>query len=140
VPGGGGGTASDLAPLAEGRCDDIGLQPIEPFSSTNMSRLRDAYETIVPEASRAKSDAEEHSVLLQLAVYQFEVMSEKPDPALAGTFLGSVAQVAMTSDLVDQVNWKLCVDPRTVQSSLIAKSAEAERNKRLEPSTSKRSL
>jgi len=74
------------------------------------------------------------------AVYQFEVMSEKPDPALAGTFLGSVAQVAMTSDLVDQVNWKLCVDPRTVQSSLIAKSAEAERNKRLEPSTSKRSL
>lgn len=138
VPGGGGGTATDLAPLDEVRCGDLSTGPLEPLSSVNLERLRVAYTAVLTREPPGVSEDEQQRAIIQLAVYQFEVLSRPKDFSLAGAFLGAVATVPITEQLVDHVNRTLCVDPSSVRSSSISSIAESERSKRIALGTLRR--
>ena len=66
--------------------------------------------------------------MFTLAVYQFELMSDKPDTTFAATYLAHASQVPLTADLVDKVNWRLCVAPKkAAANAAIATAGEATR-------------
>lgn len=52
-----------------------------------------------------------------LAVYQFELLSPRPDPKSAALSLAHVSRVPITPQLVDRLNWRLCIAPKQGDST-----------------------
>jgi len=67
------------------------------------------------------------SAILLLANYQAELEKRTPNPVLAGTYLGMVAKVPVTPQLISKVSSGMCVIAPSDQQDRIANVAEEQR-------------
>lgn len=124
TPGGGGpSTGAGLA--SAGRCDDVGggMTAQAQFSKANLARMSAVFAQIAPAAAAA---GELPSPYL-LANFQAELLKAKPDPLLAGTYLGLVAKEPVTPQAVQKAGWRMCAPVSGEQAQAIADVAESQR-------------
>ncbi len=132
--GGGGGTVTpyssppvSLESLAAScpYAEPMGIGAEGRISGENVLRLGAAGAYLNP---RADAAALQSSASL-LAGYQDALSGAKPDPVLAGTYLGLVAKEPVTADAVQRVSASLCVPVGIDQAAAIANIAEGQRQK-----------
>lgn len=127
--GGGGGAGTAFHLVGEARCGDMGtLNAGNRLDGKNLVRFREARSLLAPGARLPAS------AILLLANYQVEIEKQKPDPVLAGTYIGNVARLPVTPQLISQVSDGLCVIPPEDKKDEIAKVAEEQRLSILEKS------
>ena len=127
--GGGGGTGTAFHLVGEQRCADIGaLNAASRLGGKNLGRILDMQPLLAP-GTRLRGVS-----IMLLANYQSELEKEKPDPVLAGTYLGMVAKVPVTPQLISRVSWALCVVPPEGGQNQIAEIAEEQRQSLLNKS------
>jgi len=129
-PGPGGGGAYERTEVTEGRCDDINPESPDPFGQRNLLRLAAAHEKLAPGFDSTKS-REKEAAFFALAIYQHEMLAKQPDLLFAGSYLGSVAKAPVTPDLVQQLNFVLCIAPAGDRDARVAEIAEGQRSKLL---------
>jgi hypothetical protein len=124
TPGGGGPSAGPGLKSA-GRCDDVGagMTAQAQFSKANLSRMTAAYAVVAPKQA---AQGEMPSPYL-LANFQAELQKARPDPLLAGTYLGLVAKEPVTPEAVKQASWRMCTLVSNAQAETIADVAENQR-------------
>jgi hypothetical protein len=105
--------------------EPIGIGPQGRIAGENVARLAAVGANLNPAADRA---ALQSSAAL-LAGYQEALADPKPDPMLAGTYLGLVAKEPVTADAVQHVSASLCVPVGIDQATAIAHIAEGQRQK-----------
>lgn len=132
--GSGGGTVTphDVVPptleaLASScpHAEPVGLGPQARIAGENVARLGAVSANLNPVADLATLQ----SSAALLAGYQEALAGPKPDPMLAGTYLGLVAREPVTADAVRHVSASLCVPVGTDQATAIAHIAEGQRQK-----------
>jgi hypothetical protein len=101
------------------------LSPSARLAGINLERL-DAASGLL---SREDGTMPYASLRYLLASLQEELARERPDPLLAGTYLGESAVVPVTADMVAQVGETLCVPVTKDQAADIASVAEGQRLK-----------
>lgn len=101
------------------------LSPSARLSGINLERLDAASGLLSPEDGTMPYA----SLRYLLASLQEELARERPDPLLAGTYLGVSAVVPVTADMVAQVGETLCVPVTKDQAADIASVAEGQRLK-----------
>ena len=120
--GGSGGSGTAFHVIGEQRCEDMsGINASNRLEGKNLERFRSALSLLAPGASLNGSSA------LLLANFQTELARQAPDPVLAGTYLGMVAKVPVTTGLISKVSSGLCVIPPGENKSRIADVAEEQR-------------
>lgn len=122
---GGGGPSTGAGLTGAGRCDDVGagITAQAQFSRANLARMSAVFALIAPDAAAA---GETPSPWL-LANFQSELLKSKPDPLLAGTYLGLVANEPVTPEVVKQAGWRMCAPVGGDQAEAIAQVAEGQR-------------
>lgn len=132
--GGGGGTVTPysappvtLESLAAScpYAEPMGVGPEGRIAGENVMRLGAAGAYLNPRADAATLQ----SSASMLAGYQDALSGAKPDPVLAGTYLGLVAKEPVTADAVQRVSASLCVPVGIDQATAIANIAEGQRQK-----------
>jgi len=122
---GGGGPSATTSLQALARCDDVsGTMPsTQSLSGRNVQRATAARGILAP------ADVAEGAVPppYLLVSFQEELHKTKPDTLVAGTYLGLVAKVPVTGELVKQVAWRMCVPLDDTQANAIADAAEVQR-------------
>ena len=127
--GGGGGAGTAFHLVGESRCGDMGtLNAGNRLDGKNLVRFREARNLLAPNQRLPAS------AILLLANYQVELEKQKPDPVLAGTYIGNVAKLPVTPQLISQVSDGLCVIPPEDKQNEIANAAEEQRLSILEKS------
>jgi len=121
--GGGPSTTASLQSLA--RCDDVsGTMPsAQSLSGRNVQRATAARAILAP-ADVADGTVPPPYLLIS---FQEELQKAKPDTLVAGTYLGLVADVPVTREIVKQVAWRMCVPLEDAGASAIADAAEVQR-------------
>lgn len=124
TPGGGGPSASAGLKSA-GRCEDVSerMPSATQVSARNVQRATVARGMLAPEDV---ADGRVPPPYLMVS-FQEELQKPKPDPLVAGTYLGLMAKVAVDAELVKQVAWRMCVPLDDAQAGAIAEAAEAQR-------------
>lgn len=122
---GGGGPSATPGLQALARCDDVsGTMPsTQALSGRNVQRATAARGVLAP------GDVSEGGVPAPylLISFQEELQKAKPDALVAGTYLGLVAEVPVTEEIVKQVAWRMCVPLDDTQATAIADAAEVQR-------------
>jgi hypothetical protein len=120
--GGGGGAGTAFHLVGEARCGDMGtLNAGNRLDGKNLVRFREARSLLAP------NERLPASAILLIANYQAELEKQKPDPVLAGTYIGNVARLPVTPELISQVSDGLCVIPPEDKKREIANAAEEQR-------------
>ena len=120
--GGGGGAGTAFHLVGESRCGDMGsINAGNRLDGKNLVRFREARSLLAPGVKLPAS------AILLLANYQVELEKQKPDPVLAGTYIGNVARLPVTPQLISQVSDGLCVIPPEDKKDEIANVAEEQR-------------
>jgi hypothetical protein len=122
---GGGGPSTGPGLTSAGRCDDVGagMTAQAQFSRANLARMSAVFAQLAPGAVAA---GEMTSPYL-LANFQSELLKAKPDPLLAGTYLGLVAKEPVTAEAVKKAGWRMCAPVSSDQAEAIAQVAEGQR-------------
>lgn len=102
-----------------------GIRPSGRVSGENARRLSVVGAHLNPQADAAAL----RSSASMLAGYQDALSNAKPDPVLAGAYLGLVAKEPVTADAVQRVSASLCVPVGIDQATAIANIAEGQRQK-----------
>ncbi len=122
---GGGGPSAAAGLQALARCDDVSgaMSSAAAFSGRNVQRATAARAILAPE------DVAEGAVPSPylLVSFQEEVQKPKPDVLVAGTYLGLMAKVPVTEEIVKQVAWRMCVPLDEANAESIAANAEVQR-------------
>ena len=122
---GGGGPSATPGLQALARCDDVsGTMPsTQALSGRNVQRASAARGILAP------GDVSEGGVPAPylLISFQEELQKAKPDTLVAGTYLGLVAKVPVTEEIVKQIAWRMCVPLDDTQANAIADAAEVQR-------------
>jgi hypothetical protein len=108
-PGPGGGGSSRAASLSGSfRCSDVGpvLAQKARFSDKNMERGHEVQTALQSDATSSDDEYREHALL---ASFQEEMLKPKPDPEVAGTYLGLIAHTEVTPGVVKDVCFHMCV-------------------------------
>jgi hypothetical protein len=131
IPPGGGGMAAGISVLdGQPRCEDISPGVLEPLSTRNWSRLGTAFD-LVQAPDQAMPDQVRQRGMFTLAVYQFELLSEKPDIPAAATHLAAVSRVPVDPETIAKINWALCIGGGTPETaSTLANLAQARQHAR----------
>ena len=120
--GGGGGSGTAFHIVGEPRCADMGsLNTANRLAGRNLGRFRQVQSLLAPERKLPGS------AILLLANYQTELEKKNPNAVLAGTYLGMVAQVPVTPELISKASSMMCVIPPSDQRDRIANVAEEQR-------------
>lgn len=125
----GGGYGAYSGTVGEGRCDNVGALAANPMlriTGANLGRLTQVAAMLSPDFDPEKA-ASATSPIYAIAVYQEELENAKPDLVRAGTYLGTVARVRVTSTLVERANAFLCVPTDAAVDQAIAAIAEKQR-------------
>ena len=132
IPPGGGGMAAGISVLeGQPRCEDISPGVLEPLSTRNWARLGTAFD-LVQAPEQAMPEKVRQRGMFTLAVYQFELMSEKPDFPAAATHLAAVSRVPVDTETVAKINWALCVGGGTPETAnTLANLAQARQQARV---------
>lgn len=112
----------------ESVCEDLrgGFRnPSQRMTGANGERLDAASAMVHPEGEAREVQA----LRLLLANFQEEMLKRSPDLTLAGTYLGVVADLPVTEEMVAQLADSLCVPVRREQAASIAGVAEVQRRK-----------
>lgn len=128
----GGGYGAYSGTVGEGRCDNVGAlasNPMLRITGENLGRLTQVAAMLSPQFDPEKATSAS-SPIYAIAVYQEELENAKPDLVRAGTYLGAVARVRVTSTLVERANAFLCVPTDAALDQAIAAIAEKQRESR----------
>jgi hypothetical protein len=123
---GGGGPSAVTTLQGLARCDDVGgsTPSAVAFSARNVQRASAAREILAP-ADLAEGTVPSPYLMVS---FQEELQKPKPDALVAGTYLGLVAKVPVTEEVVKQVAWRMCVPVADAQAEAIAHVAEVQRS------------
>lgn len=122
-------SVAGIAPGSPGWCDGarVGTLEIhERISGRNLERLNSARMSISPQAAKRLPRVQE-AYTYTLAVYQREITAPDPDLRLGGLFLGSIAQVPVTPEVVQRVNNILCARLPAESVRRVSDNAEVQR-------------
>ena len=127
VPGPGGGPSINVRNVLDSspRCEGVAakMPATEQFGSANLRRLNGARSVIDPALAESGKLVSPYL----MANLQEELVKPKPDPQLAGTYLGLVAKTPVTPEKVKQVGFQLCVVIADAQAEQISSAAEQQR-------------
>lgn len=128
TPAGGGGSAVGISALdGQARCEDVSPGVIESLSTRNWARLGEAIDLLQGPGQPLGSRAREMGIFT-LAVYQFELLSERADVNAAATHLAAVSRVSLDEATIGKINWVLCIrsDRADKAGSLVALAREKQ--------------
>ena len=111
-----------------GRCDMTSNRLVsaeQRMAGPNLARIDYGAGVVAPDLRGRDPGA----VRSMLAGYQEELAKSRPDPALAGTYLGIAAVDEVTAGKVYEVSEALCVPVSVDMAEAIATVAEAQRQK-----------
>ena len=122
---GGGGPSATTSLQALARCDDVsGAMPsMQSLSGRNVQRATVARGVLAP-ADVAEGTVPPPYLLIS---FQEELQKARPDTLVAGTYLGLVAKVPVTEEIVKQIAWRMCVPLDDAHAKAIADAAEIQR-------------
>jgi len=132
IPPGGGGMAAGISVLeGQPRCEDISPGVLEPLSTRNWARLGTAFDLVQAPDQTMPAKVKQRG-MFTLAVYQFELLSEKPDLPSAATHLAAVSRVPVDTETISKINWALCIGGGTPETaSTLATMAQARQQARV---------
>ncbi|MGE5826710.1 MAG: hypothetical protein ACM36A_19140 [Bacteroidota bacterium] len=127
IPGPGSGPSVNVRSAldAPSRCEGIGsgMTPAQQFSGGNLQRLNAARGMVDPALAASGKIGSPYL----MGSMQSELVKEKPNTDLAGTYLGLIAKVPVTAATVKSIGSQLCATVSDAQAQEIARVAEQQR-------------